>query len=34
MSEASLEQKYIQEAFDINSVVRLWSNVNRFENYV
>ena len=38
MSEAGLEQKYIQEAFDTNWVVPLGPNVNAFEedlkNYV
>lgn len=32
MSEAGLEQKYIQEAFDTNWVVPLGPNVNAFEN--
>ena len=31
MSEAGLEQKYIQEAFDTNWVVPLGPNVNGFE---
>ena len=31
MSEAGLEQKYIQEAFDTNWVVPLGPNVNAFE---
>lgn len=31
MSEAKLEQKYIQEAFDTNWVVSLGPNVNGFE---
>ena len=32
MSEAGIEQKYIQEAFDTNWVVPLGPNVNEFEN--
>lgn len=31
MSEAGLEQKYIQEAFDTNWVISLGSNVDTFE---
>lgn len=31
MSDAGLEQKYIQEAFDTNWVVPLGPNVNGFE---
>ena len=31
MSEAGLEQKYIQEAFDTNWVVPLGPNVNAFD---
>ena len=31
MSEAGMEQKYIQEAFDTNWVVPLGPNVNGFE---
>ena len=30
MSEAGLEQKYIQEAFDTNWVISLGSNVDAF----
>ena len=32
MSEAGMEQKYIQEAFDTNWVVPLGPNVNGFEH--
>ena len=31
MSEAGMEQKYVQEAFDTNWVVPLGPNVNAFE---